>query len=63
MYKNYLIEGSEKLSAMMDPEESDMEEMSTISKFTFDSGQSSPVAALGGWASGAGNALFAVTKV
>lgn len=47
---------------MMDAEENDNEELGAIPSDMFESAPSS-VSALGGWATGAGSALFAVTKV
>lgn len=49
-------------TSMMDPEENDVEELEAVPSHVFDS-VPSPVSALGGWATGAGSALFAVTKV
>ncbi|CAM9118941.1 unnamed protein product [Scytosiphon promiscuus] len=47
---------------MMDPEDNDSaEELEAVPSDMFDSGPS-PVSGLGGWATGAGSALFAVTK-
>lgn len=47
---------------MMDPEENDVEELEAVPSHVFDT-PSPPVSGLGGWATGAGSALFAVTKV
>ena len=47
---------------MMDPEETEVEEIGSVPSSYFENSPS-PVTGLGGWASGAGNALFAVTKV
>lgn len=47
---------------MMDAEDNDTDELGAIPSDVFESTPSS-VSALGGWATGAGSALFAVTKV
>lgn len=46
----------------MDAEENDTEELGAIPSHMFENAPSS-VSALGGWATGAGSALFAVSKV
>lgn len=49
---------------MMNAEESDMDELEVVPSHVFETQRvPSPVSALGGWATGAGSALFAVTKV
>ena len=47
---------------MMDAEDNDTEELGAIPSHMFENAPSS-VSSLGGWATGAGSALFAVTKV